>query len=71
MKNMYTSKPTTILESVPKTTEDKRLARLEERVRQLSEQVQRMSNELALTDRKIRRQNTDIHNLSAVTRSRK
>lgn len=71
MKNMYTAKPTTILESVPKGTEDKRIAQLEERVRQLSEQVQRMANEISLTDRKIRRQNTDIHNLSTVVSSRK
>jgi hypothetical protein len=69
-KNMYSSKLTTILESIPKDLEDKRIARLEERVRQLSEQVQLMAAEIALTDRKIRRQNTDIHNLSAVARSR-
>lgn len=71
MKNMYTAKPTTITESVPKVTEDKRIAQLEERVRQLSEQVERLANIITVTDRKIRRQNTDIHNLSTAVSSRK
>ena len=48
----------------------KRIKTLEDEVRQLKEQVHKMASALALNSRQIRRQNTDIHNVTTVLRSK-
>lgn len=74
MKKMYTNKPLVETEEVsfdPGTTNyDRRIENLENKVRQLSEQLHRVASSLELNSRQIRRQNTDIHNVTTVLRSR-
>ncbi len=75
MKPMYTNKPlieTEIVEFDKKELDaEKRVKVLEEKVRMLSEQMHRMATALELNSRQLRRQNTDIHNVSTVLRSHK
>lgn len=71
---MYTNKP------LVETTEDivgpnvpnytRQIEHLEDKVRQLSEQVHKIATALELNSRQIRRQNTDIHNVTTVLRNR-
>ena len=72
---MYTNKPvieTEIVEFDKKELDaEKRVKVLEEKVRMLSEQMHRMATALELNSRQLRRQNTDIHNVSTVLRSHK
>lgn len=75
MKKMYTNKPLVESTQVPFEPvkwdhEHRRIAALEERVRQLSEQVHKLSSALQLNSRQIRRQNTDVHNITTVLRNR-
>ena len=75
MKKMYTNKPIldteSLLESTPSTTDsEKRVKVLEDKVRTLSEQVHRMASALELNSRQLRRQNTDIQNVTTVLRSK-
>jgi predicted nucleic acid-binding Zn-ribbon protein len=71
---MYTNKPvmeTEIVEFDKKELDaEKRIKVLEEKVRLLSEQVHKMASALSLNSRQIRRQNTDIHNVTTVLRSK-
>lgn len=73
-KAMYTNKPIVETEIVEfdktATNQDKRIQKLEDTVRQLSEQLHRMATALELNSRQIRRQNTDIHNVSTVLKNR-
>lgn len=73
-KKMYTNKPlleTEVAEFDKTTTNyDKRIEKLEDTVRHLSEQIHKMASALDLNSRQIRRQNTDIHNVSTVLRNR-
>ena len=76
LKKMYTNIPVVDTESLlvelPETTDTtKKIRHLEEKVRLLSEQVHQISSALALNSRQIRRQNTDIHNVTTVLRSHK
>ncbi len=74
MTMMYTNKPvmeTEIVEFDKKELDaEKRIKVLEEKVRLLSEQVHKMASALSLNSRQIRRQNTDIHNVTTVLRSK-
>jgi uncharacterized protein YeeX (DUF496 family) len=71
---MYTNKPiieTEIVEFDKTITDnERRIEKLENIVRQLSEQIHKMSSALALNSRQIRRQNTDIHNVTTVLRNK-
>ncbi len=76
MKKMYTNKPVidteSLLEPIPNNTDsEKKIKFLEDRVRALSEQVHRMASALELNSRQLRRQNTDIHNVTTVLRNHK
>ena len=72
---MYSNKSVVeseIVESNQKELDaEKRIKNLEDKVRTLSEQVHRMASTLALNSRQIRRQNTDIHNVTTVLRNHK
>jgi recombinational DNA repair protein RecR len=73
MKKMYNKKPTVVDENTAiteNTDNEKRIKYLEEQVRQLGEQVTRMASALALNSRQIRRQNTDIHNVTTAFRNK-
>lgn len=72
---MYTTKPLVETNSAPFEPakwdhEHRRINALEERVRQLSEQVHKMATILELNGRQIRRQNTDISNVTTVLRNK-
>jgi predicted nucleic acid-binding Zn-ribbon protein len=71
---MYTNKPvleTEIVEFDKKELDaEKRIKVLEEKVRMLSEQMHKMASTLSLNSRQLRRQNTDIHNVTTVLRSK-
>ena len=71
---MYTNKPvieTEIVEFDKKELDaEKRVKVLEEKVRMLSEQMHKMATALELNSRQLRRQNTDIHNVTTVLRSK-
>ncbi len=71
---MYSNKPiveTSIVEFDQKELDsEKRIKQLEDRVRQLSEQIHRMASTLSLNSRQIRRQNTDINNLTTALRNK-
>jgi hypothetical protein len=71
---MYTNKPvieTEIVEFDKKELDsEKRIKVLEERVRMLSEQVHKMASALDLNSRKLRRQDTDISNITTVLRNK-
>ncbi len=75
MKPMYTNKPlieTEIVEFDKKELDaEKRVKVLEEKVRLLSEQMHKMATALELNSRQLRRQNTDIHNVTTVLRNHK
>ncbi len=74
MSAMYSNKPvieTEIIEFDKKELDsEKRIKFLEDKVRTLSEQVNRMASALSLNSRQIRRQGTDIHNVTTVLRSK-
>jgi hypothetical protein len=71
---MYTNKPVIEAEIVEfdkkELDAEKRIKFLEEKVRMLSEQVNKMASALSLNSRQLRRQNTDIHNVTTVLRSK-
>ena len=70
---MYTNKSDEVAESITHTnvTDDKKKIKyLEDTVRKLSEQVNRLASALQVSNRQIRRQNTDIHNVNTVLRSK-
>ena len=72
---MYTNKPVidteSLLESAPNNTDsEKRVKVLEEKVRMLSEQLHKMATALELNSRQLRRQNTDINNVTTAIRSK-
>ena len=71
---MYSNKPvieTSVVEFDKKELDaEKRIKFLEDKVRTLSEQVHRMASTLALNSRQLRRQNTDINNVTTVLRSK-
>ena len=76
MKKMYTNKP--IVENkepevVLDTTNvnwNKRVEMLEKKVNQLSEHINQITEALKLNSRQIRRQNTDITNITTTLRNR-
>lgn len=69
---MYTSKPNEIVESTAlPVTDEKKIKALEESVRRLSEQLAKITNAQQISNRQIRRQNTDIHNVTTALRSHK
>ena len=71
---MYNKKSDEVAESItyPNVADDKKKIKyLEDTVRQLSEQVNRLATELQVSNRQIRRQNTDIHNVTTALRSHK
>jgi predicted nucleic acid-binding Zn-ribbon protein len=73
MKKMYVSKPAITESNQPAIKEQddkKRIKTLEDEVRQLKEQVSRLTASLALNSRQIRRQNTDIHNVTTAIRNK-
>ena len=74
MPTMYTNKPvieTEIVEFDKKELDStKRIKKLEEKVRMLSEQVHTMASALALNSRQLRRQNTDINNVTTAVRNK-
>lgn len=51
-------------------TGEKKIKTLEETVRRLSEQVAKLTTAQQLSSRQIRRQNTDIHNVTTSIRNR-
>jgi hypothetical protein len=72
---MYTNKPVidteSLLEPIPTNMDsEKRIKFLEDRVRGLTEQFQKLATALELNNRQLRRQNTDIHNVSTVVRNK-
>ena len=73
---MYTTKPIVELdESEMKpaqsdNAQENRIKQLESKVSQLAEQMHRLVEALEVTRRGIRRQNTDINNLSTAIRNR-
>jgi hypothetical protein len=74
-KKMYTNIPIVetenLLVDLPESSDnDKRIKRLEDRVRHLSEQLHRVTAAIELNTKQIRRQNTDIHNVNTVLRNR-
>jgi hypothetical protein len=75
MKKMYTNKPVidteSLLEPIPNNMDSKKKIKfLEDRVRDLTEQVHKLATALDLNNRQLRRQNTDIHNISTVVRNK-
>jgi predicted nucleic acid-binding Zn-ribbon protein len=71
---MYTNKPvieTEIVEFDKKELDSqKRIKVLEEKVRMLSEQIHKMASTLSLNSRQIRKQNTDINNVTTAVRNK-
>ena len=71
---MYTNKPvieTEIIEFDKKELDaEKRIKNLEDKVRVLSEQLHKMASTLSLNSRQIRKQNTDINNVTTAVRSK-
>jgi uncharacterized coiled-coil protein SlyX len=70
---MYTNKPlmeTTETFSTTSPEQQKRIDQLESQVRTLTEQVHKMAAALELNSRQLRRQNTDVTNLTTVVRNR-
>lgn len=74
MTTMYTNKPvieTEIIEFDKKELDaEKRIKNLEDKVRVLSEQLHKLASTLNLNSRQIRRQNTDINNVTTAVRSK-
>ena len=76
MKKMYAAKTTTDTDDKLDTdtkpvTDEKKIKALEESVRRLSEQLAKITNAQQISNRQIRRQNTDIHNVTTAIRSHK
>lgn len=76
MKKMYAAKTTTDTDDKLDTdtkpvTDEKKIKALEESVRRLSEQLAKITNAQQISNRQIRRQNTDIHNVTTALRSHK
>ena len=72
---MYTNIPVVDTESLlvelPETTDTtKKIKHLEEKVRLLSERIHQLSSALTLNSRQLRRQNTDIHNVTTALRNK-
>ena len=71
---MYTNKPVVITETnqpvIKEQDDKKKIKTLEDEVRQLKEQINKMASVLQLNSRQIRRQNTDIHNVTTSIRNR-
>jgi predicted nucleic acid-binding Zn-ribbon protein len=71
---MYSNKPiieTEIVEFDKKELDaEKRIKNLEDKVRVLSEQLHKMASTLSLNSRQIRKQNTDINNVTTAVRSK-
>jgi predicted nucleic acid-binding Zn-ribbon protein len=75
MKKMYAKKPTDHaedkLDSATKNgTDEKQIKALEENVRRLNEQVAKLTAAQQLSSRQIRRQNTDINNVTTALRNK-
>ena len=71
---MYTNKPimeTTETFSTTNSDQQKRIDQLESQVRNLTEQLHKMATALELNSRQLRRQNTDINNVTTALRSHK
>ena len=76
MKKMYAAKTTTdtgdkLDTDTKPVTDEKKIKALEESVRRLSEQLAKITNAQQISNRQIRRQNTDIHNVTTALRSHK
>lgn len=76
MKKMYAAKTTTDTDDkvdadTKPVTDEKKIKALEESVRRLSEQLAKITNAQQISNRQIRRQNTDIHNVTTALRSHK
>lgn len=69
---MYKNDPNMIRTNIVTSREDyqKRIDQLEDKVRLLGEQINKLSTMIELNQRQIRRQNTDVHNISTVLRNR-
>jgi len=71
---MYTNKPVIETEIVAfdkkELDSQKRIKVLEEKVRMLSEQIHKMASTLSLNSRQIRKQNTDINNVTTAVRNK-
>lgn len=74
MKKMYTNRTTVITENnqpvIQEQDSKKQIKTLEETVRRLSEQVAKLTAAQQLSSRQIRRQNTDINNVTTVLRNK-
>ena len=76
MKKMYTNKPIVEFDepevqlAQPDDAQEKRIKQLESKVNQLAEQMNRLVEALEVTRRGMRRQGTDISNISTVLRNR-
>ena len=77
MKKMYAAKTTISTDDdkldtdAKPVTDEKKIKALEESVRRLSEQLAKITNAQQISNRQIRRQNTDIHNVTTALRSHK
>ncbi len=74
LKKMYIKEASIVTESsqpiVREQDDKKRIKTLEDEVRQLKEQIHKLSNAQQLSSRQIRRQNTDINNVTTAIRNR-
>jgi TolA-binding protein len=74
VKKMYTNKPDAITENeqpvIKEQDDKKKIKTLEDEVRQLKEQISKLISAQQLNSRQIRRQNTDIHNVTTAIRNR-
>jgi TolA-binding protein len=75
VKKMYTNKPDAITENeqpvIKEQDDKKKIKTLEDEVRQLKEQISKLISAQQLNSRQIRRQNTDIHNVTTAIRNHK
>lgn len=75
VKKMYTNKPAIVTETnqpvIKEQDDKKKIKTLEDEVRQLKEQISKVISAQQLNSRQIRRQNTDIHNVTTALRSNK
>jgi predicted nucleic acid-binding Zn-ribbon protein len=74
LKKMYIKEASIVTENsqpiVREQDDKKRIKTLEDEVRQLKEQIHKLSNAQQLSSRQIRRQNTDINNVTTAIRNR-
>ena len=74
VKKMYSNKPVVITENeqpvIKEQDDKKKIKTLEDEVRQLKEQISKLISAQQLNSRQIRRQNTDIHNVTTAIRNR-